>query len=59
MQMPKSKYEQTKVCDSPRVKEMYSVQDVFSIESIDESSVFELPGKKFSKLYALSKLYPR
>ena len=54
MQMPKSKYEQTKVCDSPRVKEMYSVQDVFSIESIDESSVFELPGKKFSKLYALS-----
>lgn len=54
MQMPKSKYEQTKVCDSPRVKEMYSVQDVFSIESIDESSVFELSGKKFSKLYALS-----
>lgn len=54
MQMPKSKYEQTKVCDSPRVKEMFSVQDVFSIESIDESGVFELPGKKFSKLYAQS-----
>ena len=54
MQMPKSKYEQTKVCDSPRVKELLSVQDVFSIESIDESGVFELPGKKFSKLYALS-----
>jgi hypothetical protein len=54
MQMPKSKYEQTKVCDSPRVKEMYSVQDVFSMESIDESGIFELPGKKFSKLYALS-----
>ena len=54
MQMPKSKYEQTKICDEPRVKEMTSTQDIFSIESIDESSVFELPGKKYSKLYALS-----
>ena len=43
MQMPKSKYEQTKICDEPRVKEMRSTQDIFSIESIDESSVFELP----------------
>ena len=31
MQMPKSKYEQTKVCDETLVKEMTSVQDVFSI----------------------------
>ncbi|MDD3139430.1 MAG: ATP-binding protein [Lachnospiraceae bacterium] len=52
--MPKTKYEQTKVCDEPRVKEMLSVQDVFSIESIEESGIFELPGKKYSKLYALS-----
>ena len=57
MQMPKSKYEQTKVCDNPRIKELLSVQDVFSIESIDDSSVFELPGKKFSKLYALSDIH--
>lgn len=54
MQMPKSKYAQTKICDEPRVKEMKSTQDIFSIESIDESSIFALPGKKYSKLYALS-----
>ena len=54
MQMPKSKYDQTKICDGPRVLEMTSVQDVFSIESIDQSGVFELPGKKYSKLYVLS-----
>ncbi|MGN0376073.1 MAG: VirB4-like conjugal transfer ATPase, CD1110 family, partial [Suilimivivens sp.] len=52
--MPKSKYDQTKICDGPRVLEMTSVQDVFSIESIDQSGVFELPGKKYSKLYVLS-----
>ena len=54
MKMPKSKYEQTKVCDEVLVKEMTSVQDVFSIVSIDESGIFELPGKKFSSLYVLS-----
>lgn len=54
MQMPKSKYAQTKICDEPRIKEMRSTQDIFSIESIDESSIFALPGKKYSKLYALS-----
>ena len=54
MQMPKSKYEQTKVCDVPRVPQMRGVQDVFSIESIEESGIFELPGKRYSKLYALS-----
>lgn len=54
MQMPKSKYDQTKICDGPRVLEMTSVQDVFSIESIDQSGIFELPGKKYSKLYVLS-----
>ena len=54
MKMPKSKYEQTKVPDEPLVKEMTSVQDIFSIISIDESGIFELPERKFSKLYVLS-----
>ena len=54
MQMPKSKYEQTKQNDEPRVKEVLSVQDVCSIVSIDESGIFELPDKRFSKLYTLS-----
>ena len=42
------------MCDEVLVKEMTSVQDVFSIVSIDESGIFELPGKKFSGLYVLS-----
>lgn len=50
----KSKYEQTKVADEPLVKELTSVQDIFSIISIDESGIFELPERKFSKLYVLS-----
>lgn len=54
MQMPKSKYEQTKICDVPQIKEMKSVQDIFSVVSIDESGVFELPNRRFSKLYVLS-----
>ncbi len=54
MQMPKSKYEQTKRADVPRIREIKSVQDVFSIVSIDESGIFELPEKKFSKLFVLS-----
>ena len=54
MQMPKSKYQQTKVCDETLVKEMTSVQDVFSIVSIEESGIFELNGKRYSKLYVLS-----
>ncbi len=54
MQMPKSKYEQTKVCDAPVEKELKSVQDIFSIASIEESGIFELSDKKFSKLYMLS-----
>lgn len=34
MQMPKSKYEQTKICDVPQMKEMKSVQDIFSVVSM-------------------------
>lgn len=54
MQMPKSKYEQSKICDEPLVKEMANVQEVLSVVSIDENGIFELPGKRFSKLYVLS-----
>lgn len=54
MQMPKSKYEQTKICDMPLHKEMTSVQEVFSIVSIDESGIFELANKQFSELCVLS-----
>ena len=43
MQMPKSKYEQTKVCDETLVKEMTSVQDIFSIVS---DVVFLYSGQK-------------
>lgn len=54
MKALKSKYEQTKVADEPFIKELASVQDIFSIISIDESGIFELPERKFSKLYVLS-----
>lgn len=54
MEMPKSKYDQTKQNDTPRVAQLQSVQDVISVVSIDDSGIFELPGKRFSKLYALS-----
>lgn len=54
MKLPKSKYEQTKLWDLPLVKEISCVQDLFSIVSIDESGVFELVGKHYSKLYVLS-----
>ena len=54
MNLPKSRYDQTKVNDTPRILEPMAVQDVFSVLSIDESGVFELMNKKFSKLYVLS-----
>ena len=44
MKMPRSRYEQTKICDEPYVKEMAGVQDLFSIVSIDAGGIFELPG---------------
>ena len=34
MQMPKSKYEQTKVCDETLVKEMTSVQDIRHLQHL-------------------------
>ena len=54
MKMPRSRYEQTKICDEPYVKEMAGVQELFSLVSIDAGGIFELPGKKFSRLYVLS-----
>ena len=50
----KTKYEQTKVCDTPLYKEYASVQEIFSVVSIDDSGIFELVGNKYSKLYKLS-----
>lgn len=54
MAVIKTKYEQTKVCDSPLVKEPQSVQEVFSVESIEGSGIFALKDKRYSKLYVLS-----
>ena len=50
----KSKYEMTKVCDTPLYREYNSVQEIWSVKSIDGTGIFELPGKRFSKLYRLS-----
>ena len=50
----KTKYEQTKVCDTPLVKELASVQEIFSMESIEQSGIFALGNKRYSKLYVLS-----
>ena len=54
MNFPKTKYDQTKQNDIPRVNNPTSVQDVLSIVSIDDSGIFELPSKRYSKLYTLS-----
>lgn len=54
MAVVKTKYEQTKICDIPLYKEASSVQEILSVKSIDESGVFELNEKKFSKMYILS-----
>lgn len=53
----KKKYDQTKVCDTPLYKEYANAQEIFSVVSIDDSGIFELPGNKFSKLYKLSDIY--
>ena len=54
MPVIRTKYDKTKVCDTPLFKEFASVQEVFSVVSIDESGIFELTDKKYSKLYRLS-----
>ena len=54
MAVIRTKYDQTKVCDEPLFKEVTSAQEIFSIKSIDDSGIFELNGKNYSKLYVLS-----
>lgn len=54
MPVIRTKYAQTKVCDTPLFTEVTSVQEIFSIKSIDETGIFELNEKRFSKLYTLS-----
>lgn len=54
MAIIKSKYEQTKTKDNPLIREMTSSQDVLSIKGIDDSGIFELTEKRYSKLYILS-----
>ena len=54
MQGIKTKYDQTKICDAPLYKDYSTSQEIFSVVSIDDSGIFELPGNKFSKLYKLS-----
>ena len=54
MAVIKTKYEQTKMYDTPVCAEVNSVQDIFSVEAIEESGIFTLPGGKYSKTYMLS-----
>ncbi len=54
MSVIKTKYDMTKERDQPLVPEFDSVQDIFSIRSIDDSGIFGLVGKRYSKLYTLS-----
>lgn len=54
MPVIRSKYDKTKVCDTPLFKEFLSVQEIFSVVSIDESGIFELTDKRYSKLFCLS-----
>ena len=54
MAVIKTKYEQTKMYDAPVHAEVGCVQDIFSVEAIEESGIFILPGGKYSKTYMLS-----
>ena len=54
MAVIRTKYEQTKQYDPPLNVEVNCVQDIFSIEGIDESGIFILPSGKYSKSYKLS-----
>ena len=54
MAVIKTKYEQSKVYDKPLVQTIGSVQDIFSLEGIEESGIFILPSGRYSKTYKLS-----
>ena len=49
-----TEYAKTKVMDTPLYENFDSVQQIFSIVSVDESGIFELPNKMYSKQYKLS-----
>ena len=49
-----TEYAKTKVKDSPLYENFESIQQCFSIVSIDDSGIFELPNNNFSKQYKLS-----
>ncbi len=52
--MIRTKYEQTKVADTPSKAEPVSTLDVFSIVAADKSGIFALPEGMYSKTYKLS-----
>lgn len=54
MQTIRTKYDETKVQDERETKELSCTQDLLSIKSIDESGIFGLREKRYSKLYTLS-----
>ena len=54
MAVIRTKYEQSKVYDKPLVQTIGSVQDIFSLEGIEESGIFILPSGRYSKTYKLS-----
>ena len=54
MQTIRTKYDETKVQDERETKELSCTQDLLSIKSIDESGIFGLRAKRYSKLYTLS-----
>jgi len=50
----KSGYEKTKIKDTPKVAQLESTTDLFSIEGIDETGIFKLTEKRYSKMYLVS-----
>ena len=52
--MIRTKYEKSKVADTPLVLEPESSTDIFPIKAIDESGIFALPDNRYSKTYKLS-----
>ena len=49
-----TKYGKTKTYDTPLYPNPESVEELFSVKSIDDSGIFELNNNKFSKCYVLS-----
>ncbi|MCR5339260.1 MAG: DUF87 domain-containing protein [Lachnospiraceae bacterium] len=52
--MIRTRYEQTKVVDTPLFPEPETAQEIFSIDAIDASGIFCLPDDRYSKTYQLS-----